>query len=59
MAHLLPLIDPGNSKTSCLIGLESAYDNLQNLFLSAKQTNLKQVKQEVNGTMILLPSSIP
>ncbi len=35
------------------------YDNWQFLFLFAKQTNSKPVKQEVNGTVILPPLVFP
>jgi len=45
--------------TSCLTGLESDVWKLTSFFLSAKQTNPKPVKQEVNGTVIIPPFSIP
>jgi hypothetical protein len=44
--------------TSCLVW-NQLYDNWQFLFLFAKQTNPKPVKQEVNGTVILPPLVFP
>ncbi len=66
-SNLLTMLASGNTEggsitvplTSCLTGLDQSVLQINIKIVSCHTADFKQVKQEVNGTVILPPFSIP